>query len=112
MGRGIFAGRAFRAADVIEICPVILLPGGTDEKSLGGLRHYVFKWGKAGNGLAIALGYGSLYNHSPDPNAAFAPRHARHEIVFRAVREIPAGEQILVDYGWDEADYASFRRTS
>ncbi|MDB5314022.1 MAG: hypothetical protein JWO38_8224 [Gemmataceae bacterium] len=67
MGRGVFAGRAFRPPDVIEVCPVIRLPGVTDEKRLGDLRHYVFKWGKAGDGLAIALGYGSLYNHSPRP---------------------------------------------
>ena len=33
------------------------------------LAEYVFKWGDGV--VAIALGYGSLYNHSYDPNAAF-----------------------------------------
>src|SRR5262249_37688425 len=93
MGRGVFAGRALCAGEVIEVCPVIVLPWGTEEECLGGsLRCYVFKWGSAEDRLAIALGYGSLYNHSADPNAAFTPRHARNEIVFRAVRDIAAGE--------------------
>lgn len=110
MGRGVFAGRAFRAREVIEVCPVIVLAAGMEEESLVGLREYVFKWGKSEDRLAIALGYGSLYNHSTDPNAAFALRHTRDEIVFRAVRNILSGEQILIDYGWDEDDYAAFRR--
>jgi SET domain-containing protein len=54
--------------------------------------------------MAIALGSGSLYNHSDDPNAAFTTHIARGEVVYRAVRPIAAGEQIVIDYGWDEAD--------
>jgi SET domain-containing protein len=110
MGRGVFAGRAFRAGEVIEVCPVIPLPVGTDEAALPGeLPRYIFKWGNGDEALAIVLGYGSIYNHSTDPNAYFAPRTARREMVFRAARRIAAGEQILVDYGWDEEDYAGFR---
>jgi hypothetical protein len=82
MGRGVFARRAFRKAESIEVCPVILLPGITDEAQLGGMRKYVFQWQETGNGLAIALGYGSLYNHDPTPNATFTMRYARNEIVF------------------------------
>jgi uncharacterized protein len=111
MGRGVFANRAFRRGEVIEVCPVILLPGITDEHQLGGMRNYVFMWREAGDVLAIALGYGSLYNHDPTPNAKFTLRYAKHEIVFRAIREITPGEQILVDYRWDETDYAAFRQT-
>lgn len=108
MGRGVFARRAVRAGEVIEVCPVLVLPGVADPAALGGLQHYVFKW--AGGRLAVALGYGSLYNHSADPNAAFARRRGREEIVFRAVRAVAAGEQIFIDYEWDAADYAGFER--
>jgi uncharacterized protein len=110
MGRGVFAGRLFRPAEVIEVCPVILLPGIADENQLGGMKNYVFMWREVGDVLAIALGYGSLYNHDPNPNAKFTLRYARNEIVFRAIRKIAPGEQILVDYGWDETDYAAFRQ--
>jgi SET domain-containing protein len=108
MGRGVFAGRAFAKGEVIEVCPVVRLdpaPVG----SLGALDHYVFKWGPDGKTLAVALGYGSLYNHSATPNARFSPRTAKDDIVFRASRDIAAGEQILIDYEWTEEDYAAFR---
>lgn len=112
MGRGVFAGRAFRTGEIIEVCPALVLPDGTAEEALCGLQQYVFKWGPAEDRLAIALGYGSLYNHSQDPNAAFQLRDARGEIVFRAVRAIAVGEQILIDYRWDEADHARFNISS
>jgi len=109
MGRGVFAGRAFRKGEVIEVCPVIRL-GASDGAANGGLEHYVFKWGTGGLELAVALGYGSLYNHSPSPNARFTPRTTRDDIVFRAIRDIAAGEQIFIDYEWDESDYEMFSR--
>jgi uncharacterized protein len=109
MGRGVFAARPFRARTVIEVCPVLVLSAGADE-TLSGLEHYVFKWGPDEDRLAVALGYGSLYNHSPKPNADFTLRHKRGAIVFHAIRDIAAGEQILIDYHWEEADYAAFRQ--
>jgi uncharacterized protein len=110
MGRGVFAGRAYRRGEVIEVCPVITLAEGTTEAALGALDRYLFKWGKAEDRLAIALGYGSLYNHSPDPNARFTPRATTNDIVFRARRDIAEGEQILIDYHWNEEEYAAFFR--
>ncbi|MBA4187298.1 MAG: SET domain-containing protein-lysine N-methyltransferase [Planctomycetaceae bacterium] len=109
MGRGVFAGRAFRKGEIIEVCPVIRLPNPTAGLPGGGLEHYVFKWGTGGVELAVALGYGSLYNHSPNFNARFTPRTARDDIVFRAARDIAVGEQILIDYEWDDSDYAMFQ---
>jgi hypothetical protein len=108
MGRGVFAGRDFGAGELIEVCPVLVLPPGAEAAGLGGLRAYVFLWGQAGDRLALALGYGSLYNHSPHPNAEFVPRHARGEIAFRTLCCLAAGEQILIDYQWEAADCAAF----
>ena len=110
MGRGVFAGRAFRKGEVIEVCPVIRLPAASEGAVGGGLEHYVFKWGAGGLELAVALGYGSLYNHSPSPNARFTPRTTQDDVVFRAARDIAAGEQILIDYEWDESDYEMFKQ--
>ena len=45
---------------------------------------------------------------SPTPNAEFTTRFGRSDIVFRALRDIAAGEQILIDYQWDDAEYAGF----
>lgn len=107
MGRGVFAARAFAPRELIEVCPVIVLPPALVESGLSTLESYVFMWGEEGE-LAVALGYGSLYNHSSEPNAAFDPRLAKGEIAFRALRRIEAGEQILIDYRWDAADYQTY----
>jgi SET domain-containing protein len=112
MGRGVFAARPFRKGEVIEVCPVVPIPTEVTRGPRGReFDCYVYKWGKDGDELAIALGYGLLYNHSPRPNARFTRRRSRGEIVFRATRAIAAGEQILIDYQWDEADYCGFRLT-
>lgn len=108
MGRGVFAGRPFRKGEVIEVCPVIRVPANA-EGSVEGLEYYVFQWGEGGKELAVALGYGSLYNHSADANARFNPRTSKDDIVFRAERDIAEGEQIFIDYRWEDDDYKSFR---
>lgn len=107
MGRGVFAARPFRAGEVVEVCPVIVLA--TGEGAAGTLADYVFCWGDDGR-LAVALGHGSLYNHSATPNAAFDADFDRREVVFRAARAIEAGEQIFIDYEWD--DYSAFDPTA
>ena len=83
---------------IIEMCPLLIL---ADEQAAfikegHILYEYYFEW--SDSQLAIALGYGSLYNHDSHPNAVFDPDYAFEYIVFRAVTDIPAGEEILVDY--------------
>ena len=46
----------------------------------------------------LQLGYGSLYNHSYEPNARYDDR-APATKVFTALRDIRAGEEITVNYG-------------
>jgi SET domain-containing protein len=75
-GRGVFAARRFEPGETIEFCPVIALFE-ADARTLDGtsLYDYYFGWGKDGNAAAIVLGYRSLYNRSPSPNAT----HQKHE---------------------------------
>ncbi len=101
MGRGMFAGRRFIKGEIIEICPVVPVSRRFTKKCDGEvLEHYLFQWGR--HGSAVILGYGSIYNHSSSPNASFRPRTAKLELVFRALRDIEIGEQILVDYEWPD----------
>src|SRR5262245_15837002 len=97
-GRGVFALKKIRKGAIIERTPMIPLPV-REIFTSGALRttlaDYVFKWGK--NKVALALGYGSLYNHSYQPNALFYIAGPR-TLVFRAVRNIEAGEEIKVNY--------------
>ena len=98
-GRGVFAARRFEPGETIEVCPVIALSE-ADARALDAtaLYDYYFGWGSDGKAAAIALGYGSLYNHSSSPNA----KHTKHEsdgvISVVAVRPIERGEEIFIRY--------------
>jgi SET domain-containing protein len=109
MGRGVFASKAIGKGDLIERCPVIPLTK-RDEKRVTGtiLEDYLFAWGKGDKGTCVCLGLGSLYNHSLNPNAAFRPLKGAAVIDFVALRDIREGEQIFIDYGWEDKQYASF----
>lgn len=96
-GRGVFARKGISCGTVIERVPVVTF----DVQEIfnpvrrSKLAEYVYKWGDGV--VAIALGYGSLYNHSYDPNAAFHSEGPFTQ-VFKAIRDIEAGEEITVNY--------------
>jgi hypothetical protein len=95
-GRGVFAARDFERGDVIEECPILAVPGEQasllDETDLNG---FTFEWD---GGVAVALGFGSLYNHSWTPNARYDHDYERGLVVYSAVRAISAGKEITVNY--------------
>jgi SET domain-containing protein len=104
-GRGVFARRPIAAGTVIEHVPVVLVPV---EQLVGGwgnpfFSRFCFARGRAT--VALALGYGSLYNHSYKPNAVYEEGTAA-TMLFRALRDIAAGEEITVNYNGDPRDRA------
>lgn len=96
-GRGVFTSRKLETGDVVELCPVIVV-GPADRARLHAtvLHDYYFVWN--GDGAAVALGLGSLYNHSPTPNLDYEMDYAFDQIRFSAGRDIAAGEELLIDY--------------
>ncbi|MDP1706736.1 MAG: SET domain-containing protein [bacterium] len=96
-GRGVFAGEQIKKGEEIESCPVLILPI-SQEKHLEKteLKYYYFEWAKDKD--AIALGYGSLYNHSYKPNAEFLISKKDQMIVIKALTNIKKGEEIFFDY--------------
>ena len=53
------------------------------------------------NGSAISLGYGSIYNHSYEPNAKYEKDFLNNMLIFRAIKIINKGEEIVVNYNGD-----------
>jgi SET domain-containing protein len=102
-GRGVFARRLIRRGEVIERVPVLVLAAEEvrDARSWSGLAGYCFLWGEGR--LALALGYGSLYNHSYRPNARYVDLSERTKL-FTALRDIAAGEEITVNYNGEPED--------
>lgn len=95
-GRGVFATRAFARGEVVEVAPVLVLPAAQQDRVDGTvLDSYVFGWGAS---LAIAFGYGSLYNHSWTPNLEYQKRLADALIEFVAIRDIAPGEELFTNY--------------
>jgi drug/metabolite transporter (DMT)-like permease len=98
-GRGVFALQPFRYGDILERSPVIVLPA--DQWQIcetTDLHHYAFGWGENQDQAAIALGFGSLFNHAYDPNAFYRKRLEDHVIEFIALKDIRPGEEITVNY--------------
>ncbi len=98
-GKGVFAARDIQAGEIIEICPVLVFP----KSELPHIRQtmlddYYFDWGDDGAFFAVCLGYGSLYNHDYHPNAEYGMDFAAETIDFYAVKDIPAGAEITVNY--------------
>ena len=97
-GRGVFARSGIKKGEVVETCPFIEISQKEAERSV--LINYIILVGK--DRAALALGYGSLYNHSESPNARFKINEKDKEIVFTAIREINKDEEITFDYGGGE----------
>ena len=98
-GAGVFAARDIEPGDIIEICPVLLFPKSELEHVRRTvLDDYYFDWGDEGLWYAFALGYGSLYNHSYEPNAEYGMDFDAKTIDIYCIRPIGAGEEILINY--------------
>lgn len=102
--RAVFAIRDIPAGQMIERAPVILIPrhqvfgDNPIARRAARISWYVFNWLPTKRDyVALCLGFGSIYNHSPDPNAEYE-KHLPDEIRFVARRDIGAGEEITIDY--------------
>jgi SET domain-containing protein len=99
-GRGVFAKRPFEAGELIERAAVLVLNADEEPTHPGQtLYHYVFDWGTGY--CALALGYGSLYNHSYQPNCYYLKNKEGKSIDFLALRNIEIGEELLINYNRD-----------
>ncbi len=107
-GRGIVALCDIPAGTIIERCPVLIIPERDRVKTdTTVVFTYVYMWehgtteqdlyGGAGR-AAIALGLGSLLNHSYTPNANFIRRIDDLELELRSCKAIAAGEEVTIDY--------------
>jgi hypothetical protein len=52
------------------------------------LLNYYFLWGEELRKVAIALGFGSMYNYSYEPNATYKKRFGEKQIDFIAIKDI------------------------
>ena len=108
-GRGVVAGRAIAAGELIERAPVVVVPR-EDRAALDATRlgDYIFMWehGTTGQDIhsgkgraALVLGFASLINHSAEPNCDFVRYIEGEALDLVALRDIAEGEELTFDYG-------------
>lgn len=101
-GRGVFTQRLIRKGEIFERAPVIVLPAREWENvERTVLFNYCYGWGEDS---ALALGLGSFYNHSYQPNAVYTRDFAEQVIEYTALRDINPEEEITVNYNCDPND--------
>lgn len=108
-GNGVYTQHDIHSGDTVEIAPVIILlaPFATLPPRL---KTRVFNWGDLTNGpkaSALALGYGSLYNHDNPANMNFKADSENEMIHFVANRFIKAGEELTINYNGPDGGHTS-----
>lgn len=96
-GLGVFATTDLAVGDIVEVCPVLIFTA-TDLELIDRTGLYDFYYGWPQGEGALALGYGSLYNHSATPNADYEKDPPGQVVRFRALEPIAAGVEVTVDY--------------
>ena len=102
-GRGVVAARNIARGELIERAPVVVVP--VDQRAhveRTALDHYVYDW--RDGSLAVALGAGSIFNHSYAPNAHYLKRFDDGALEYVALVDIEAGAEITINYNGDPAD--------
>jgi hypothetical protein len=98
--RGVLAARDLRKGELIEKCPLILIPVEQEaalKQTVLGSYHY--EWSNSHH--ALALGYAGLCNHSYTPNVSFHIDYRNRSLNYRALARIKQGEELTVNYnGW------------
>ena len=102
-GFGVFAEKEIKKGQVIEQCYFILTQGNDQH-----LEDFYFeakpkqvKRKQTKRKYAVFLGYGSIYNHSEDPNADYTINHNKRIATIKSRKTIKKNEEILISYGDD-----------
>lgn len=90
-GYGVYANCPIKKGTIIEQCYFILGKGGDNS-----LEDFYFDVKKK---YGLVFGYGSIYNHSEEPNADYTFNLTRRVATFKATRLIRKDEEIFISYG-------------
>ena len=102
LGRGVFTTAPIKKGQMVELSPLVVIEKARDSKAIENtlLGRYTYAYKKTS---AIALGLGSLFNHNTSPNLDWKVLEKSCEVIFWADRDISAGEQLFINYGYNPA---------
>ncbi|KAI0264013.1 cytidine deaminase-like protein [Gloeopeniophorella convolvens] len=97
-GRRVYASRAIPGQTLLEISPVLLFS--VEEYEAHGrhtvLDHYTLKW-RDGR-MALALGLGSLFNHSDAPNVTYTIDASTESVRYTTTRAVEPNEELCIHH--------------
>jgi SET domain-containing protein len=102
-GRGVFATDKINKGELIESCHLILMDL---HDVTGTLEGYVYQYSR--DKAAVALGNGSLLNHSDEANSEFHFDYRKKMLVIEARRDILPGEEVTINYRYTPQDKKRF----
>ena len=102
-GRGLVATEPIEAGSIVEVAHVVVLsPEDYIQIQDTLLYCYIFEWelDEEGNPVtyAIALNDIEFINHSSEPNVEYTFDYPEKAIIFKAIKDIATGEEILFNY--------------
>lgn len=105
-GRGVFSHESIPKRTLIHISPVLILADHDNDSTKNTiLGHYTYNWGKD---QAMALGLGSMFNHSKTNNVGFVRAKDKEIIEYYTLVDVPADTELCIHYGprlwFDDAD--------
>ena len=105
-GRGVYCLSALKGDRIIEVAPVLVMSDKDRELLDQTLLHdYIFEWTPEGARMCcMALGYVPMYNHSYTSNCEYYMNYEDQTIFIKTVRDIPAGEELTINYNGDWND--------
>ena len=105
-GLGVFAKETIEEKETIEVSRLLRLGWRMKYQYDNVIRDYCWtpsckcnECQMHGTAMYIALGFGSLYNHSDTPNTDIKLDYANLTLLVTANKIINAGEEIFVTYG-------------
>mmetsp|Transcript_12996 Transcript_12996/g.39353 ORF Transcript_12996/g.39353 Transcript_12996/m.39353 type:complete len:243 (-) Transcript_12996:567-1295(-) len=98
--RGVRAVRPLLQGQLVETAHCIRVPREEYQDHMRStvLEHYLFH-ARSNGDMLLALGLGSLFNHSSRPNLDYRVDDRNQVIRFYATRQIEQGEELLIHYG-------------
>ncbi|KAI9193466.1 uncharacterized protein BJ171DRAFT_398591, partial [Polychytrium aggregatum] len=99
-GRGVYATKTIPANTLVDISPILFFT--PEEYQAHGrhtiLDHYTYKW--QNGSMALALGLGSLFNHSSRcQNVGFIRDFEHSCIKYYTLRDIQPEQELFISYG-------------
>jgi len=99
-GRAVYTTRPFKRGAIVTECTMLVWP--IDQPADNFVGKYLWTWADSGvhhMREALCLGIASLFNHSNTPNTGARRLYKQTKMVFRALRDIEQGEEVVIDYG-------------